>query len=247
MPWYQHFFHGLPQKAWKTAQTDEQTRQELELLVESLEIGPGDHLLDIFCGYGRHAIPLARLGCQVTGVDISAEYIEELNSTAQKESLAINPIRADFLQTALTEPFEAAYCIGNSFSFFPYATMLRFLRQIAGMLKPGSRFIAHSGMVAETVLPDYQERNWMPVGPDIFYLAEHTYDPERSRINSHLTYISNGVTETRTARHYIYTIAELKRMFRKAGFQVIDLYGTTDGEPFTLGDESIWLVAELSI
>ncbi|GAA4457616.1 class I SAM-dependent methyltransferase [Nibrella saemangeumensis] len=246
MPWYHHFFHGLPQVAWKTAQTEEQTRQELELLVESLEIGPDDHLLDVFCGYGRHALPLARLGCRVTGVDISTEYVHELQSAAHAESLAIDAIQADILQTVLTRPFDAAYCIGNSFSFFPYATMLRFLKQIAGQLRPGGRFLAHSGMVAETVLPDYQERNWMPVGEDIFYLAEHDYNPERSCIDSHLTYIRNGVTETRHARHYIYTIAELRRLLRKAGLRVIDLYGTTDGQPFALGDESVWILAEVS-
>ncbi|GAA4403795.1 class I SAM-dependent methyltransferase [Nibrella viscosa] len=246
MPWYHHFFHGLPQEAWKTAQTHEQTQQELELLVESLELGPGDHLLDVFCGYGRHALPLARLGCQVTGVDISGEYIRELQAAVRAEALAINAIQGDFLQTTLNGPFDAAYCMGNSFSFFPYTTMLRFLKQMAAQLRPGGRFLAHSGMVAETVLPDYQERNWMPVGDDIYYLAEHNYHPERSRIDSRLTYIRNGQTETRSARHYIYTIAELRRLFRRAGLTLLELYGTPAGEPFTLGDESVWILAKVS-
>ncbi|RYF47267.1 MAG: SAM-dependent methyltransferase, partial [Cytophagaceae bacterium] len=70
MPWYHDFFHGLPQIAWKAAQTDEQTQLDLELIVDTLDFGPGDRLLDVFCGYGRHALPLARMGAHVTGVDI---------------------------------------------------------------------------------------------------------------------------------------------------------------------------------
>ena len=40
MPWYTHFFTGLPQEAWKAAQTDEQTQLELERIVESIELAP---------------------------------------------------------------------------------------------------------------------------------------------------------------------------------------------------------------
>ncbi|RYF54244.1 MAG: SAM-dependent methyltransferase, partial [Cytophagaceae bacterium] len=62
MSWYSDFFTGLPQEAWKAAQTDEQTQLELERIVESLEFGPDDRVLDVFCGYGRHALPLAKMG-----------------------------------------------------------------------------------------------------------------------------------------------------------------------------------------
>ena len=97
MAWYHTFFHGLPQAAWKAAQTEEQTQLDLELLVDTLDFGPDDRLLDIFCGYGRHALPLARMGARVTGVDISAEYITELQAVARKEKLSLAAIAADFL------------------------------------------------------------------------------------------------------------------------------------------------------
>lgn len=249
--WYHDFFHGLPQDAWRAAQTDEQTQLDLELLVETLEFGPGDRLLDVFCGYGRHALPLARMGARVTGVDISEEYMDELRSGAGK--LSLTAVQGDFLQ--LTDAdltvdvlFDAGYCLGNSLSFFPRPDMLLFLTRIGSLLKPGGRFLAHSEMIAESVLPDYQARNWQSVGEGdnhrILFLIENEYDPLESRIDSHLTYVRNGVTQSRLAQHYVYTLAELCRLFGETGFRVMACYGTVDGDPYALGDEAVWLLAE---
>ncbi|GAB4037223.1 SAM-dependent methyltransferase [Spirosoma gilvum] len=253
MAWYHNFFHGLPQEAWKAAQTDEQTQLDLELLVDTLEFGPGDRLLDVFCGYGRHALPLARMGAHITGVDISQEYIAELNAMAKAEKLPVTAIADDFLtvpesRLGNANTVDAAYCLGNSFSFFNQADMVTFLTRIANSLKPGGRFLAHSEMVAESVLPDYQSRNWLPVetadGEPILFLADNEYVPLESRIDSHLTYVKGGTIQTRLAQHYIYTLAQLQHLFTEAGFSILACYGTVTGEPFALGDEAVWLLAE---
>ena len=253
MAWYHNFFHGLPQDAWKAAQTEEQTHLDLELLVETLEFGPDDRLLDVFCGYGRHAVPLARMGARVTGIDISTDYITELKAVAVADKLPVTAIADDFL--AMSESnigpvasFDAAYCLGNSFSFFPRPDMIAFLTRIATLLKPGGRFLAHSEMVAESILPDYQARNWQPVedasGESILFLVENEYYPLHSRIDSHLTYVKAGEVQTRTAQHYVYTLAELSQLFIETGFEVIDCYGTVEGDPYVLGDEAVWLLVQ---
>lgn len=249
MAWYHTFFYGLPQDAWKAAQTDEQTQLDLELLVDTLEFGPGDRILDVFCGYGRHALPLARMGARLTGVDISAEYVTELQTAADAQKLFLRAVEADFLTLPMADlggsaHFDAAYCLGNSFSFFPRPDMLAFLTRVADLLKPGGRFLAHSEMIAESVLPDYQIRNWQPVGDDILFLVENEYDALHSRIDARLTYIRRGDVQTRTAQHYIYTLAELGRLFAEAGLLVLAGYGSVDGDPYALGDEAVWLLAE---
>ena len=38
--------------------------------------GAGGEILDVACGAGRHAIPLARAGYRVVGVDISADFLD---------------------------------------------------------------------------------------------------------------------------------------------------------------------------
>ena len=253
MAWYTDFFHGLPQEAWKAAQMEEQTQLDLELLVDTLNFGPSDRLLDVFCGYGRHALPLARMGARITGIDIAIDYITELQTAAAAEKLSITAIADDVLTIPMetmgsTASFDAAYCLGNSFSFFPRPAMLAFLTRIATLLKPGGRFLAHSEMVAESVLPDYQARSWQPIeterGDTILFMVENEYAPLESRIDSRLTYVKNGKSETRFAQHYVYTLAELRQLFLEAGLSIITCFGTVEGDSYALGDDAVWLVAE---
>lgn len=251
--WYHNFFHGLPQQAWRAAQTDDQTQLDLELIVETLSFGPGDAVLDIFCGYGRHTLPLAQMGARLTGIDISEEYIQTLKQEANIRKWPVEAIHGDFLTTTALDEyigrFDAAYCLGNSFAFFPYDDMLRFLERIARLLRPGGRLLIQSGMVAEVILPDFQERTWMPVGEDMTVLVENAYFADESRIDQRLTYIQAVpgeavVSAHRLAHYYIFTIAELSRLFIRAGFTVEAVYGTADQQPFMVGDEGVWMVLE---
>ncbi|MGA0560606.1 methyltransferase domain-containing protein [Larkinella sp. VNQ87] len=241
--WYDNFFNGLVQEAWKTAQTDEQTELECDFLLDMLELRPGQRVLDIFCGYGRHALELARSGCAVTGVDIATESIQELQTAAQRERLPIEARAGDFLAVELEGGFQAAYCMGNSFSFFPHNTMQTFLRKVAGLLEPGGRFVADTALVAESVLPDFQERSWMQVG-DITFLVENEYDVRTSCIRAHLTYLRENQRVERHSEHYVYTVAELQRLFQEAGLTISELFGNLDGSEFLVGDERLLLVAK---
>ena len=52
------------------------TRQEVDFLMNALQLQPGQRVLDVGCGPGRHAHELARRGLIVHGIDISDRFIE---------------------------------------------------------------------------------------------------------------------------------------------------------------------------
>jgi SAM-dependent methyltransferase len=52
------------------------TEQEVGFLVEALGLRPGQRVLDVGCGPGRHAHALAQRGIEVVGVDISPRFVE---------------------------------------------------------------------------------------------------------------------------------------------------------------------------
>ena len=60
-----------------------------EEFIARLELKPGTRLLDVACGSGNLAIPAARLGAIVTGVDIATNLLEQARARAESESLTI--------------------------------------------------------------------------------------------------------------------------------------------------------------
>jgi SAM-dependent methyltransferase len=60
----------------------------LEFL-ERIAIQPGTEMLDVGCGAGQIAIPAARAGVRVTGLDIAANQVEEARAGADAEGLEV--------------------------------------------------------------------------------------------------------------------------------------------------------------
>ena len=245
MAWYHTYFNGLPQRAWKLHQDEEYTEYEVDFLHDVLEIQDWSRVLDVLSGYGRHAIPLAENGTSLTCVDLSTEYCDELQAVVNAEKLSIDVICADILDYDFgDQQFNAAYCFGNSFSFFPRNDLRKFIQKIADVLVPGGYFAIHTENLAESIFPNYQTRNWMPVKGDITYLAQNEYHAEGGYIEAEQTFISGKEKVTHTVRQHIYTLSELCDMFARAGFEVTATFANLEADPFGLGDEQLYLVAK---
>jgi SAM-dependent methyltransferase len=72
--------------------------------VERLNLQAGQTVLDVACGTGNLALPAARLGAQVTGIDIAPNLIEQARANAEAENL---PVRFD-VGDAESMPYEDA-------------------------------------------------------------------------------------------------------------------------------------------
>jgi SAM-dependent methyltransferase len=60
-----------------------------EEFIDRLQLQPGMRVLDVACGTGNLAIPAARAGANVTGVDIATNLLEQARSRAESESLKV--------------------------------------------------------------------------------------------------------------------------------------------------------------
>src|ERR1700712_1474668 len=65
----------------------ETMRESGTSLVAKLNISKGLDVLDLGCGDGTTAIPEAKLGANVTGIDIAVNLVEAGNERAKKEGL----------------------------------------------------------------------------------------------------------------------------------------------------------------
>src|SRR2546423_10344336 len=191
--WFEEFFHGVTLDLWRKAVPTEQTKGEAEFLNKNLGCERGARVLDVPCGNGRLSFELAQRGYQVTGVDISEEFIKEARSSAQ----AVHPpaiaggtnftpdiefILGDMRRVEGQSVYDAAYCFGNSFGFMEYKDMEKFLSGVARALKPQRRFIIETGMAAESVLPDFEEQSCHEVG-DITMTIKERYNAEESCVD----------------------------------------------------------------
>lgn len=252
--WFETFFHGVTLDLWRKAIPPEQTQAEAQFLIDHLNCPAGAHVLDVPCGNGRLSFELAKRGLRVTGVDISEEFIEEARSihsralcpSADADGTDLAPlsfILRDMRHLKGDSVYDAAYCFGNSFAFLEYADMEKFLRGVAQALKPGARFLISTGMAAESVIPDFEEQSCHELG-ELSLTIKERYNTAESCIDSEYIFEQNGKTETRAAREWIYTVAEIRRMLERAGFRVRDLYGSLKGDPYKLGSRELFIVSE---
>lgn len=238
------FFEGSYKHAWKGLIPQGLTEAEVDFIQEMASLKNGDRVLDIMCGYGRHALELARRGFAVTATDNLQDYIHEIKSKAKEENLFIDSFQADLLHAKFTGMYAAAICMGNSFAFFDRKDAVTILKNISAHLRPGGVMIINSWMIAEIAIKYFKEKDWHYAGA-YKCMLEYKYCFHPSRIESEQTIIApDGTIELRKGVDYIFTLDELEVMFNEAGLKTKDLYSTPRKRKFSLGDGRIYIVAE---
>ncbi|HLJ45282.1 MAG TPA: class I SAM-dependent methyltransferase [Bryobacteraceae bacterium] len=241
--WYKDFFNGVALDMWRNAVTPEMTEKDVDFLAETLALSHGARVLDVPCGNGRHSLALAKRGFQTTGVDLSAEFIEEARARAAVETTQAHFACTDMRTLSQGEPFDGAYCFGNSFAYFDHEGNRAFLESVAQSLKPRARFILETGLAAESILPNFVERSWMDVR-DLLFLSSRRYNASESCIDLEYTFIRDGIREMRPARYWVYTVAEIRRLLQDVGLETLSLYGALDKTAYRLGSPRLLLVAQ---
>jgi SAM-dependent methyltransferase len=239
--WYRTFFSGIVVEMWRGAIPAEQTSAEADFLERALRLRAPARVLDVPCGAGRHAIELASRGHRPVGVDLSEEMLAAARAAASGREVEWR--RAEMRDLAGAGPFDAAYCLGNSFGYLHPDASREFLRAVARSLAPGGRFVMDTGMAAESILPSLQEREWMRVG-EILFLEENRYLLEEGCVETAYTFVRGGAAETRTGWQWVHTIRELRAMLAEAGLAVVEMLGSIQGEPFERGGRYLLLVGE---
>jgi SAM-dependent methyltransferase len=239
--WWKDFFSGLIVDFWRAAMPEEITRGEAEFLLEHLRLSDGSRVLDVPCGAGRLAIELAARGCRLTGVDISAEFLDAAREGARERDLSIEWRQSEMRDLPWSSEFDAAYCAGSSFGFLGEEGDAEFLRAVSRALRPGGRFFADF-KASESLLPNFRESHEMRVG-DIEFRARNQYDPATGTMESFYTITRGDHVENKRALHRIYSCREILRMLGDAGFGDFETCGSVRGEPFRLGSPTLLVVA----
>ena len=106
-----------------------------ESFIARLAIAPGSKVLDIACGTGNTAIPAARAGAIVTGVDIAANLLVQARERAAAEGLSVQFDEGDAEQLPYADAsFDVAVSMFGAM-FAPRPALVA--SELARVLKPG--------------------------------------------------------------------------------------------------------------
>lgn len=238
------YFDGYYKDLWRIIIPEELTVKEVDFILPFFNLQPGNKILDLMCGYGRHAIALAKKGMTVTAVDNLHDYINEIRQVADKESLDLIAILADVATYEPTDKFDLTICMGNSLNFYNAADTLQLLNTISSHLIKGGHLLINTWSIAEIAIKNFKDKSWSYIG-DKKFIVESKFLFHPARIESESIIISpDGKTETKTGIDYIFSINEMEDILQKAGLTLKEVYSIPGRKKFTVGEPRAYLVAE---
>lgn len=176
----------------------------LEAIREALPAGPENgfaRLLDAGCQAGRLAVPLARAGFSVTGVDTSDLALRRLKRHARQAGASVRAVRADLGAWLPRQPegaYGAVLCAEVLYQRKNHRTLLG---QLVRVLKPGGlAFISHR--------------------PPAFYLVEAL---ERGDREAARTVLQGGEGVLWGSYYNWQNDAELRRLYGALGMALLSI------------------------
>jgi len=151
--WGEHVHHGL----WVNGQESPEVavRHLVDVVAKEAQIKPGDHVIDIGCGYGAAARQLTEYyGAEVTAITLSLAQ----HAYAQSVTPGTNPVYliADWLTTDFPQSFKGAIAIESSEHM---SDRDEFFRRAYKVLEAGGRFVVCAWLSGEA--PSSMEITWL--------------------------------------------------------------------------------------
>ena len=204
---------------------------------------PFARVLDLGCGPGRHSIPLAKQGAQVTGVDRSPFLLEKARSRAEFEKLNIEWVQADMRSFVRPDEFDLVINLFTSFGYFgDVEEDLTVLRNVFRSLAPGGFFIIDvmgKEIVARGFAPS--EVREQPDGS--IWVSTREIIDDWYRIRSHWFLIRDGKVAEVQFDNALYSGREMADLLKEAGFEKVRLFGSLQGIPYDLKAQRLVAVA----
>ncbi|MFD8305883.1 class I SAM-dependent DNA methyltransferase [Streptomyces sp. NPDC059690] len=196
--------------------------------------------LEFGVGTGRIALPLARRGVPVHGIDLSRAMVDRLR--AKEGGADIGVTIGDFATTRVEGEFSVAYLVFNTImNLTTQDAQVECFRNVARHLGPGACF------VVEVMVPELRK---LPPGQNAvpFHIGEtkwafDTYDLATQAMSSNYVTVVDGRAEHWSIPFRYVWPAELDLMARLAGMRLRDRWEDWTRTPFT-GDSprhvSVW-------
>jgi ubiquinone/menaquinone biosynthesis C-methylase UbiE len=228
------FFSDFYLRAYANDEHDADAAAQAQSAARLAACPAGGDLLDVPCGYGRHAIPLARAGYRVVGVDRSRTLLAEARRRAGEGPPEL--VDADYRELPFAdESFDAALNLFTSLGFLGDDQDVRVLAEIGRVLRPHGRLVIET-MHRDLLVSHFHEQDWRLLGEGRLLLEQRTFDPGAGVAQTTQTLVdTSGSRESRTFSLRVYSATELVAMLGRAGFAEAKCFGDFEGGSFGTG------------
>jgi SAM-dependent methyltransferase len=186
--------------------------------------------LELGIGTGRIALPLAKRGIPVHGIDLSAAMVDKLRAKPAAEEIDVTI--GDFATTTVDQIFSLAFLVFNTINnLTTQESQVACFRNVANHLEPGGHFVIEVGIPALRELPHGETFRLFQVSET--YLGIDEYDVATQRLVSHHYLADNGRFEKRSILFRYVWPSELDLMARLAGMELRERWSSWQRQPFT--------------
>ena len=190
----------------------------------------GGRALELGIGTGRIALPLARRGVDVHGVDLSRAMVARLRAKPGGDAIGVTI--GDFATTRVDGGFSLVYLVFNTImNLTSQDAQVACFRNAAEHLEPGGCFVIEVGVPdLRRLLPGQDVIPWH-ISPErwVFY----SYDVATQAMRGHYIEFTDGRGEYRSIPFRYVWPAELDLMARLAGMRLRERWGGWAREPYT--------------
>jgi SAM-dependent methyltransferase len=209
----------------------------VDLLVELVGTG---RALELGIGTGRIALPLARRGVPVHGIDVSEAMVSRLRAKPGGGDIGVTI--GDFATTTVGGSFSLVYLVFNTImNLTTQAAQVACFRNAAAHLEPGGCFVVEVGVPELRHLPPGETLRAFHVSETRWGLDE--YEVATQGLTSHhLEIVEEKVERLSIPFRYAWP-AELDLMAQLAGMTLRERWGGWKREPFTSESDkhvSVW-------
>ncbi|MDT0320940.1 class I SAM-dependent methyltransferase [Streptomyces millisiae] len=209
----------------------------LEPTVDRLaELAAGGRALEFAVGTGRVAVPLARRGVPVSGIELSRPMLDRLREKVDEATIPV--VVGDMATATVPGPFQLVYLVFNTISnLLTQAEQVACFRNAARHLAPGGRFVIELWVPELRKLPPGQRA--IVCQSEAGYILLDTYDVLRQHVVSHHFRFDEGREARlfRSPHRYVWP-AELDLMAQLAGFELESRHADWQGAEFTAESRS---------
>ena len=243
MSWYDEFFKEDYLQVYSPFLTEQRTREEVLFIQEILNLPLRSKILDLACGYGRHTIPLAKKGYDMTGLDYTEKFIQMADEKAQKENLQIEFLVGDMRKIPFENHFAGVISYFTSFGFFSEDENFEVLKGVFKALKKKGKFLLDI-VNRDWMVKNFQPKDWERLEDGTLVLEERNWDLKTNRMKTFLTILDKKGERNSWFDLRLYTLQELNLLLEKAGLKIIQTFGRKDKSPYSVDSPRLIILSQ---